>query len=173
MNLPNYITLLRVFLTPLFISLLLYQYFGLALLVFVITALSDGLDGFIARTWQQRSALGTILDPVADKLLLMASFIALAYLRTIPIWLMVIIVSRDLMLIVGALLIHILTGRLEVMPSILGKLTTLFQFFSILLTLLLLSLKWDIPLLPLMFTLTAFLTILSGLHYISRELAQL
>jgi len=173
MNLPNAITLLRVFLTPLFISLLVYQRHGWALLIFIITALSDGLDGFIARTWQQKSALGTILDPIADKLLLVTSFLALTYLKAIPVWLMVIVVSRDGMLVVGALVVHILTGKLSVSPTILGKATTVVQFITIFLTLIFQAFEKNSPLILVLFGLTALLTILSGLHYIYREVAQL
>lgn len=173
MNLPNAITLVRVFLLPVFISMLIYQREAWALAIFSVTALSDALDGFIARTWQQKTALGAILDPIADKLLLTASFLALAYLKVIPIWLMVIGVSRDGMLIIGALIIHILTGQLLVSPSILGKITTLIQFVTIFLVLIFhaidtipVSIYW-------LYYLTALFTVLSGLHYIYREITEL
>jgi cardiolipin synthase (CMP-forming) len=173
MNLPNAITLLRVFLLPLFISLLVYQHNVWALVIFAITILSDALDGFIARSWQQKTDLGAILDPIADKLLLTASFLTLAYLEIIPVWLMVIVVSRDGMLIIGALIIHILTGKLSVSPSILGKITTLIQFITILLILILYAQKKNPALMSLMYDLTALFTIISGLHYIYREIAKL
>jgi cardiolipin synthase len=173
MNLANAITLVRVFLLPLFISLLVYQYKVWVLVVFSIIALSDALDGYIARTRNQKTALGAILDPIADKLLLTASFLTLAYLNLIPVWLMVIVVSRDGMLIAGALIVHILTGKLSVSPSILGKITTLIQFVTISLVLIVYSLQQAIALIFLMYYLTALFTILSGLHYIYREIAKL
>ena len=173
MNLPNAITLLRVFLLPLFISLLVYGHRVWPVVLFSITALSDALDGFIARTWQQKTALGSILDPIADKLFLTASFLTLAYVEAIPVWLMVIVVSRDGMLIIGALVIHILTGKLSVSPTILGKITTLIQFVTILLILSLYALEKNLVLIFFMYDLTALFTILSGLHYIYREIAKL
>ncbi len=104
LNIPNFLTILRVIATPGFIVALAYEYTGLALGIFVGCGLTDGLDGFIARTFHQRTEIGAFLDPLADKLLLTSSFITLAVLELpykIPFWLTVTVISRDIIISVG------------------------------------------------------------------------
>src|SRR6266478_641516 len=134
---PNMLTVFRMVLIPVFVSLLFYQRFILALCVFVLAGVTDGLDGLLARRLDQRSQLGTILDPIADKLMLVTSFVVLS-MRSIfpapvpshlpvPFWVTVAVISRDVFIIVGAAAINIMTGFRGFRPSWLGKLNTTVQ----------------------------------------------
>src|ERR671935_1229584 len=105
MGLANWLTVLRILLIPVFVSLLVYRKPGLALVVFVAAALTDLLDGYVARRQGLASRLGAFLDPLADKLLLIASFVTLTWLKALPFWITAVVFSRDVMLIVGAVLI--------------------------------------------------------------------
>ena len=137
MNIPNLITILRILLTPLFVILLLDRYYPWALGVFALAALSDSLDGLIARLSNQRTRLGTYLDPMADKLLLVSGFITLSILNAIPVWSVIVLVSRDIILIFGTVILYMIQGSFEVRPSWLGKSTTAVQLIFILYILLL------------------------------------
>ena len=166
MNLANRITIIRIFLIPFFVILLIYHYGAAAFVLFCVMGITDGVDGFIARARGMQTELGTFLDPMADKLLLITSFIALSIINELPVWLTVIVVSRDLIIVLGALLTHILTNNLIISPSILGKCTTFFQILTISLVLLLrLMEKPPFSLGPL-FLITAAFTAASGIHYI-------
>lgn len=168
LNLPNQLTILRILMTPVIILLLIYKAPGYALAVFCLAGLTDALDGFIARSFKQKTSLGMILDPLADKLLLTSCFITLASLREIPQWFAVVAVSRDLILIGGALILLIHFGKMGIPPSIIGKVTTVLQLLVILLAMLdhfVSSLHQT--LFPLVVA-TAFVTILSGLDYVYR-----
>lgn len=124
---PNQITLLRLGFLPFFLILISYEAYRWALLILVAAALSDGIDGLLARKLNQKSALGAYLDPIADKLLLSSSFVILAMKREIPWWMTIIVLSRDiLILIVGAVII-LISGYRPFPPSLLGKATTMFQ----------------------------------------------
>lgn len=169
MNLANKITIVRIILIPFFITLLIYGYQIHALILFCLIGITDGVDGFIARIKGQKTELGTFLDPLADKLLLTTSFITLSIIGELPIWLTILVVSRDLLIVIGALLTHILTDNLVVSPSILGKSTTFVQILTISLVLLFYVLKKSSPLLSILFLTTAFLTVASGIDYIYRE----
>jgi cardiolipin synthase (CMP-forming) len=104
LTIPNLITLARILLTPLFIIFLIQGRYKQALWVFLLAGLSDMADGLIARAWQQKSPLGALLDPLADKLLMGSSFITLSIYRLIPPWLTVIVLSRDVVLVLGVVL---------------------------------------------------------------------
>lgn len=171
MNLPNLITILRILLIPVLVNCLVYGYYRYALLVFLVAGLTDGLDGFIARIANQRTLLGVYLDPVADKLLLNSCFVTLSILHIIPGWITIIVVSRDLILVVGTLILHLIQTRTNITPSWLGKGTTAVQLVYILSVLFWIILgENDLYLTPLMAmtVLTASLTVFSGLHYIFR-----
>jgi cardiolipin synthase len=130
MNIPNFITILRVIAIPFFIVALSYQYNGIALIIFVGCGLTDGLDGFIARTFHQRTQIGAFLDPLADKLLLTSSFITLAFLKLpnkIPFWLTVTAISRDIIISIGVAVLFMLGTKFQIAPTWVGKLTTFFQ----------------------------------------------
>jgi len=136
LNLANRLTILRILMTPLIIVLLLYKQVGAALALFLLAGITDGLDGFVARSRGQRTALGMILDPLADKLLLMSAVLVLTIMKELPWWFAIIVVSRDLILIGGALILYIFVGKLSMPPSWLGKATTGFQILTVLLAML-------------------------------------
>ncbi|HBH04433.1 MAG: CDP-diacylglycerol--glycerol-3-phosphate 3-phosphatidyltransferase [Candidatus Rokubacteria bacterium RBG_16_73_20] len=164
MGLANSLTVLRILLVPVFVSLLVYRKPGAALLVFAGAAFTDLLDGWVARR-SGPSRLGAFLDPMADKLLLTASFVTLTYMKMLPFWIAAVVISRDVILVVGALLIHILGGRLHPRPTLAGKLATFFQVLTVLSGLL--ARYFRLPLAPrAILWLAAVFTILSGLQYI-------
>src|SRR2546425_4329941 len=121
MGLANWLMTLRIFLIPFFVTLLVYRHPRAALLVFCLASLTDLLDGYIARSRGRQTRLGAFLDPVADKLLLTSAFVTLTYLKVIPFWIAVVVVSRDLVLSVGVLVIHVAGGTVQPAPSWLGK----------------------------------------------------
>ncbi len=168
MTVPNLLTLLRIALTPLFITCLLEGHLTLAFIVFVVAGITDGLDGFIARTFNQRSTLGAYLDPIADKILLTGSTVVFAWLNLIPLGLAFIIVSRDMLIIFGACLLIIFDAPFEVRPSITGKLTTLSQIIMITLVMVSKMAKFPEKLITLSFYITAVFTIISGVQYFRR-----
>jgi cardiolipin synthase len=168
LNIPNTITVFRILCVPVFINLLIYDRFGFALAVFFTAVVSDGLDGLIAKVLNQKSRLGTYLDPIADKLLLTSAFITLSILQTVPIWLTTIVVSRDLILAMGTLLLHLLALHVEILPSWAGKVTTVLQFGYVVLMLAGESLAWGKAFAVPAAWVVAVATIGSGLHYIWR-----
>ncbi len=168
MNLPNYITLARVVLIPFFIGFMIYGHYGVAIAVFIAACITDALDGMIARLTGQKTELGAILDPMADKLLIVAAFVTLVLLRMLPVWLVIVVVSRDIILILGSLVIY-LTGReLKARPSIIGKATTVLQLGVVLLSLFLKYLGTKMTLMPVLVWTAAIFTIASGIQYIYR-----
>jgi len=128
---PNQITLLRLGFLPFFLILISYERYRWALLVLVVAGLSDGIDGLLARSLNQRSSLGAYLDPIADKLLLSSSFIILAFKKQIAWWLTIIVFSRDILILVVAVVILLISGYRPFPPSIYGKLTTAFQIILV------------------------------------------
>ena len=148
--------------------LLVYRFWRLALAIFLLAGITDALDGFFARSRAQRTELGMILDPLADKLLLFAAFMTLVYLRQIPRWLFILVVSRDLMLIGGFLVVYIATGKTTVSVSRMGKLTTGLQLATVLGTMLIHVTGRVGPYVPTLIILTAAVTIYSGLEYVLR-----
>lgn len=121
---PNQITFLRLGFLPFFLMLIAYDHYRWALLVLVISGLSDGFDGLLARSLNQRSALGAYLDPIADKLLLSSSFVLLAFKNQLAWWLTIIVLSRDVLMLIVAVVILLTSGYRPFPPSIFGKLTT-------------------------------------------------
>lgn len=165
MGLANWLTVLRILLIPVFVSLLVYRQRGAALTVFLIAAVTDLLDGYVARQRGSQSRLGAFLDPMADKLLLVSSFVTLTWLRVLPFWIAAVVISRDLILMVGALAIHMAGGRITPRPTTAGKLATFFQVLTVLIGLLrpFYSLP---PIARIPVWLAAGFTIASGLQYI-------
>ncbi len=170
MNIPNLLTLLRLILVPLIVILLIQGSFLKALAVFVVAGLSDALDGFLARVLHQQTVLGAYLDPIADKALLISSFLTLAVLQVIPGWLAVIIISRDVIILLGIAILSLLSIPLEIRPAFVSKVTTALQLITILMALAINSMPGGFHQLPLLavYWLTALFTILSGLNYIAR-----
>ena len=165
MGLANWLTLLRILLIPVFVSLLVYRRPGAALIVFGTAAMTDLLDGWVARRWKDESTLGAFLDPMADKLLLTASFITLTYLKALPFWIAAVVISRDVILVVGALLIYMLGGRIRPRPTWAGKAATFFQVLAVLTGLLARFFQFQLAPRSVVWLAAGF-TILSGLPYI-------
>jgi cardiolipin synthase len=165
-SIPNIITIARILMTPFFVILLLKEQFGTALWVFIIAGVSDALDGLIARVFNQRTVLGAYLDPIADKLLLAAAFISLGILHMVPAWVVVIVITRDILILVGLAIISLTNTRLRISPSFVSKCTTGLQLVTIAMTLLRHEANYLNAALPVFFWLTACFTTLSGLHYI-------
>ncbi len=170
LTIPNLITLARILLTPLFIIFLIQGCYRKALIVFLLAGLSDLADGLIARGWQQKSRLGSYLDPLADKLLISSSFVALSIAHQIPPWLTVVVISRDVALGLGVLVLKLAEYPLTIRPSLAGKWTTTVQLATVLLVLV--GKIWFVPLNILLglFWLTGGLTAISGVHYLYRGL---
>ena len=178
LNLPNLITMIRILLVPVFVSLLLYYretgdeaFRWSAIMVFAVAITSDALDGLIARLKHQKTVLGSFLDPLADKLLIVTAVIILSVeigpLAKLPTWFPVLVISRDIIIIFGALLIHMLAGSISPTPSVAGKCTTFFQMLTVIWILL----RFPYQYLPLYAA--AILTVVSGIEYISMGMKQL
>jgi cardiolipin synthase len=168
MNLPNAITIIRILLIPLFLYKIIQGEMAFATAVYLTAAVSDGLDGFIARVWKLQTQLGTFLDPMADKLLVTTSFLTLSVLEIIPLWITLAVISRDFIIVSGSLLVYLLKNELTIRPQPIGKVTTFFQFSYILLVLI--QSAFEIPIMsnlhgPVLL-ITGGLTIISGVVYI-------
>ena len=170
LNIPNTFTMARIVIIPVFITSIMYKRYDYSLYLFIIAALTDIFDGLFARLKNQKTALGTFLDPLADKFLLVTAFIILSTYGWIPKWLTITVISRDIIVVTGWFLLYLITGTSRVEPSVLGKATIWLQ--SILIAYVLIDI--NLPFLPdiprLLLWTTALLTILSGLHYIYRGL---
>ena len=166
MSLPNILTLIRILLIPLFVILIINKHLDWALLTFAIAGITDGLDGLIARLTHQRTELGAYLDPIADKLLLFAGFISLAIIEVIPSWLVVIVITRDVIILMGFLVMFLTGYHPKINPSFLSKTTTTFQIVTILFVLM----AWYFPAFKHLSMVavygTAIITILSGTQYV-------
>ncbi len=165
-SIPNILTLVRILLTPVFVILLLRDMFPVALLVFAAAGISDGLDGMIARYMNQRTTLGAYLDPAADKLLLTSAFIVMAVLGIIPDWLMVIVITRDVVIVLGLAILTLTEKKYEVKPTLVSKCTTAIQILLVFVSLYDPARTKLALLHPVLLWGTAILTTLSGLHYI-------
>ena len=173
MGLANWLTTLRILLIPVFVTLLVYRHPREALLVFCLASLTDLLDGYIARRQGSQTRLGAFLDPVADKLLLTSAFVTLTYLKVIPFWIAAVVVSRDLVLSVGVLVIHVAGGTVHPAPSIVGKLSTVFQMATVLAAMISFYFTRLSALPKLLAWTTAAFTVTSGLQYIVQGLKQI
>jgi CDP-diacylglycerol--glycerol-3-phosphate 3-phosphatidyltransferase len=181
MTTANKITILRILLVPFFIVQVLYyvntgsEWYRLsAVLCFAVAAISDGIDGYIARRYNQISELGKILDPLADKLLLISAVVLLSmkndpYLQRIPIWLTATILSRDALLILGMGIIYYVSGKLTVRPVMIGKIATVLQMIVMLWALL----KFRVDLLLILAVAAAVCTAVSGIIYLLDGVRQL
>jgi cardiolipin synthase (CMP-forming) len=173
MTLPNQLTVLRILLIPVFVLLLAYDARIYALMVFLLTCISDSLDGYIARTWQQQTTLGAFLDPIADKLLMVTTFAALAVLQALPVPLTILLIGRDVLLSLVIGLVLFTTGRRLAGPSLLGRAAVFGQMSTVVLGLVFYVFEdWSMfqTLRPFMLTpvfiATALLAVAAGLHYI-------
>lgn len=170
MNIPNFLSLLRIILVPVFIIFLIQESYTNALLTFVLAGLTDVFDGILARVMNKQTKLGSFLDPMADKILLASSFVTLSILGLIPSWLTVIIISRDFIILLGIVTLSMMSITYEIKPAFVSKITTAMQIATIFFALLYkaithdISYNWIISL----FWLTALFTVVSGLIYIIR-----
>lgn len=164
---PNALTFLRVLLIIPFAMALYTGQYRAALLVFVIAAMSDGFDGFLARQFDWKSRLGAIADPLADKALLITSYLILTVTGILPVWLFWLVLGRDLLIVSGGLAYHYYIGPFEMAPSLFGKLNTLIQILVVLAIVIYLGgLPMPSWVVPGGIWAVALMAIVSGLHYI-------
>lgn len=181
LNLPNFLTLIRIATIPPFLVLLFSRYYTWALIVFAFGGITDALDGPVARLTKQRTRLGAYLDPLADKLLIISSLVVLSHIGVAPAWFTILVLSRDLIVTLGYVTIYFwVQERMEIHPSIMGKLNTFLLLLTV--TVILLSLydpdiipksplgvgSIRIAMLEFLFLLTALTTVVSGLQYVYR-----
>ncbi|MBI3252029.1 MAG: CDP-alcohol phosphatidyltransferase family protein [Candidatus Omnitrophica bacterium] len=174
LNLANRLSLLRIILVPVFVLSLVYyspeknHLRFLSVGIFILACATDALDGYLARRLGEQTVLGSYIDPIADKLLLVSGFLSLSFMGhlpaaiRIPAWVTVAVISRDLLIIIGAIIIFITTGRLKAEPLFVGKATTVLQMATLFLSLL----AAPGGILFLFFIATVTLTILSGVLYV-------
>ncbi|HEY0424367.1 MAG TPA: CDP-diacylglycerol--glycerol-3-phosphate 3-phosphatidyltransferase [Rhodopila sp.] len=190
MTTANKITVIRILMIPVFVTLAIYYGESIqegnpqdwmrftAITVFLLAAISDGLDGYVARRYNQRSSLGVILDPIADKGLLLSGIITLSisnwsqvdpHYGKFPAWFPVLVITRDLVIVSGSLLLHVLNGKVRVRPSWTGKVATVLQMAAIAWVML------QMRILPLIYIVFAagFFTLVSGVIYFRNGLRQL
>lgn len=173
----NQLTILRIVFVPVFIILLAYGKLGWALGTFVAAGITDVLDGIIARRFGQKTSIGAVLDPLADKLLMTASILILSlaqmdFLNSIPRWLMIIIIFRDVFILLVSLVVVLMIGWRVFTPTPYGKASTVLQFFTVLAVL---FCNWKdvvVPELTILFYMAGMMTAYSGLHYLVRGLRQ-
>jgi len=169
-NIPNTLTVTRIVIIPGFVTAIIYGKNRLALYLFILASITDLLDGLLARLTNQKTELGTFLDPLADKILLVTSFILFSVYGWIPKWLTITVISRDLVVVIGWLLLTLMYNKSKVEPVLLGKAAIAAQL--ILLAYVLLSISFpSVPPVPdFLVVLTAVLTAVSGIQYLYRGL---
>jgi cardiolipin synthase len=169
MNIPNFLTLLRIILVPLLVIFLINKLFLKALILFTCLGLTDALDGFLARILKQQTVLGAYLDPIADKVLITTCFLALAILKVIPGWLAVVVVSRDVIILLGIAILSIMKVSFQVQPLFVSKVTTTLQIGTVFFALFFKAFPFlpvDITWLMLLYWSTAAFTVVSGYQYV-------
>jgi cardiolipin synthase len=167
----NQLTLTRVMLVPAFIILTVYGYSGWALIVFGVAGLTDLLDGLIARTFSRHTSLGAWLDPMADKLLIVATFVVLTLpglglVNKLPVWLTILIISRDLLIVLTVAVINLAIGRREFRPSIYGKIATATYIITCVIIMYFNYLERTSPIVTVGIYASALITLVSGFHYV-------
>jgi cardiolipin synthase len=173
----NQLTILRIVFVPVFIILLVYQEIGWALTTFVAAGVTDVLDGLIARRFGQKTSIGAVLDPIADKLLMTSSILILSlpqmeFLNLVPRWLMVLIIFRDVFMLVVSLVVVLMAGFRVFTPSPYGKASTAMQVTTVIAVLYMNWRHLAVPELSVLFYMTGLMTVFSGLHYLVRGLRQ-
>jgi len=166
LNLPNSLTVARIILIPVFITAVIYKKHQHALFLFLLAAITDLLDGFIARITHQKTALGRFLDPLADKLLLTSSFILFSFYEWIPLWLTITVISRDFIIVAGWLLLYMITHDIRIEPMLLGKTAIALQLITLALVLFHVNMPTIATPKDILFAVTAAVTAVSGLQYI-------
>lgn len=171
-NIPNALTAVRIIIIPVFVTAMIYRRYDYALYLFGLAAITDAFDGLIARATGQSTALGTFLDPLADKFLLITSFVLFSFYGLIPIWLTITIISRDIIVITGWIVLYLLKHIQKVETVITGKIAIAFQLILLFYTLLVLNASHFPDMQKYLLGATALFTIISGLHYIYRGFRQ-
>lgn len=166
---PNFITLLRFAAVPLLVWWLFDNQFNNALLLCILMGLSDALDGYLARTFNWRTTLGSYLDPAADKVMLISSYIALGALNLLPHWLVLIVIMRDVALLSGTLSYVSTTRRLEIAPSLISKINTFVQILTVLSVIYSQIYAFPVVLIQALIGLTLLTTLASGYDYLVEE----
>ena len=190
MTTPNKITLARIVLIPVFVIFAIYYGQSIrrgqpvewlrfaAIVTFLIAGVSDGLDGYIARRYNQKSSLGVVLDPIADKGLMLCTILTLSFTdwsdidsdsARFPIWFPVVVITRDIVLVVGVMVVYFLNGSVQVKPRWTGKIATFFQITAI--AWLMLQLRF-VPLIVVV-VIAGLFTLISGIHYVADGVRQL
>ncbi|MEI6351821.1 MAG: CDP-diacylglycerol--glycerol-3-phosphate 3-phosphatidyltransferase [Verrucomicrobiota bacterium] len=193
MTTANKITITRILMIPLFVLMAIYYGRGVvrddprewqrwvAIVIFMLASLSDGLDGYIARRYNQKTRLGLILDPIADKGLLLTAIITLTFSNwyyEFPIWFPVLVIARDVVVVTGSLLLHYLHGAVQIRPSWIGKIATAFQMLAIGGAMLQLDYTFvffgtTVLFLDLLVELAGLFTFISGVGYVMSGIRQL
>jgi cardiolipin synthase (CMP-forming) len=167
----NQLTLLRMLLIPAFVILIVYGYLGWALIVFVLAGITDALDGLIARWSGQKTSLGAWLDPMADKLLLVTTFVVLTLpgldlTNRLPIWLTVLIISRDVGIVLTVAIVNLAIGPRTFRPSVYGKMATAVYILTAVVAMLFNYLRYHSIVVDVFIWGSLVITLISGLHYI-------
>jgi len=173
LNLPNFITLLRIIAIPIFLIVLGDGRVGMALVLFILAGITDSLDGTIARLTNTRTTLGAYMDPLADKMLILSTFVVFAFMDVVPRWLTVVVISREVVILTGYLTLFLLTQQLmEIRPSAISKAATFLHLVTLSAVLITLwrPLALSSGLRTALFDSTGAVTALSGFHYIYRGL---
>ncbi len=165
-DLPNIISMLRVMLVWPVVLLLLHGDYGFALLLFAVAGISDGIDGFLAKHYGWESRLGSILDPIADKLLLVCSFIVLGYTGLLPIWLVIVVLLRDFVIMFGAVAYYLFIGNYAMEPSISSKINTFMEIVLVFVVIISQLIQLPESILQGLIGVTAVTILVSGLGYI-------
>lgn len=168
----NQVTLLRMLLVPAFVSLVVYDYLGWALITFMVAGITDMLDGIIARRSGQQSNLGAWLDPMADKLLAVSTFIvltvpSLGLANPLPIWLTVMIITRDVVIVATVAIVNLAIGKRTFRPSIYGKIATATYMLTVVVAMLFNYLGYHSVIVDLFVWASTAITLISSLHYIT------
>ena len=167
----NQVTLMRMLLVPAFVILVVYGYLGWALLVFVLACLTDLLDGSIARWSGQQSTLGAWLDPMADKLLAVSTFVVLTVpglglTNRLPIWLTVMIITRDIVIVATVAIVNLAVGRRTFRPSLFGKIATATYMMTVVVAMFFNYLRYHSAIVDMFVWASLAITLISSLHYI-------
>jgi cardiolipin synthase len=171
LTLANQLTLLRMLLIPAFVILVVYGHLGWALIIFAFAGLTDGLDGLIARASGQKTTLGAWLDPMADKLLLVSTFVVLTVpglrlANPLPIWLTVLMISRDVVIVLTVAIVSFAIGPRTFRPSVFGKIATATYILTAVVTMLYNYLGYRSRVVDAFIYASLFITLVSGLHYL-------
>ncbi len=165
-NIPNIISIGRILLVIPIVYFLYTKQLNIALVLFIIAGVSDGIDGYLAKHYDWTSELGAFLDPLADKLLLVSSYLVLGWVGLLPLWLVMAVIIRDLVIVSGSLGYFVLIGRVEMAPSIVSKINTAAQIGLVVVLLLASVINWFDSLVHPLIYVVFTTTVLSGLDYV-------